>query len=512
MREGSTTAGSELFRLALDQCRSGMLAVDGSGSILLANREIERLFGYARDELIGMPIDVLVAGASRAKPPPEHAGELGAQTSTAMVYGRGLLGLRKDGSEVAIDIEVTPVRLDSGNVVLASVADASAQQRSEDQLRQSQKMEAIGTLAGGIAHDFNNILLSIMGHAELAKSACADRQVQADLDQVLGSAERGQLLVQRILTFSRQRKVTRVPLKPERTIAEALQLLRASLPTTIAIRGRLDPYTPKVLSDETQLHQVVLALASNAADAMPNGGVLDVCLAPCMVDAQVAERHPKLRLGLHARLSVTDSGHGMDEEVLHRVFEPFFTTRQRSQGTGLGLSVVHGILHSHGGAIELHSRPHEGTRVDVYLPAYEAQAPVDARTPARFETPHTQRILLVEDEASLAQMLERQLSALGYAVSAYTESLEALEAFQSAPDAFDLLVTDNTMPKLSGIGLATEVLRKRSKLPVLLISGLAETFDAAELLACGITRILPKPHTSRQLEGVIAELLSGPRP
>jgi PAS domain S-box-containing protein len=504
----------ELLRLAVDLSPAGMLVVDGSGTILLVNREIERLFGYERDELIGKPVDELVPERLRGRHPAFRAHYMMTPAARPMGAGRDLHGLRKDGTEFPVEIGLNPIHTDQGFLVLGSVVDITARRAMENQLRQSQKLEAIGTLAGGIAHDFNNLLHGIVGHTELLlRRVKEDPQLRADLDQILRAAERGRQLVQRILTFSRQSELPRVPTRLDRPIREALGLLRASLPRTIEIREALDPETPAVLCDETQVQQVVMNLATNAAHAMEEGGELEVTLAPFAPTEAFAGAH-RLEAGVYAHLRVRDSGHGMTAEVLERAREPFFTTKPPGKGSGLGLSMIHGMIQSLGGVLEIASQPGQGTRVDIYLRASETGRPATiAAAPGPIERdrasskPH---VLVVEDEKDFAVMLGRQLEAFDYRATVHTSSLEALEDFRARPDDFDVLMTDNTMPRMTGLALAREIRRIRPELPVLMISGLAEGADPAALEASGINRVLRKPHTGREMDEALRQVLVRP--
>lgn len=495
------------FQAAVESSPSGMLMTDSAGKILLVNREVERLFGYDRSELIGQPIEVLVPERFTGQHPHHRKSFFAEPTSRPMGMGRDLYGLRKDGREVLVEIGLNPIQTDEGVRVLCSIVDITARRQTEDQLRHAQKMEAIGTLASGIAHDFNNVLFSIVGHAELVHdSPGLNDEQQADLVQILHAAERGRQLVQRILAFSRKTDVERTPLRLNRTLQEILGLLRATLPATIEIHQNLSASTPQVLSDGTQLHQVVMNLATNAAHAMPQGGVLEFTLGPYAHGEQDETAGLHLKSGLYARLTVKDSGTGMTREVIDRAREPFFTTKDVSQGTGLGLAIIHGIVESHHGAMEIQSTPGAGTCVDIYFPAYTGTAHASAGT---LEDPVDEvlHVLLVDDEPDLAAMLKRQIKTLGYHVTAHTSSLEALATFRENPAHFDLLVTDNTMPKMTGLALTKEVLRERPDLPVLLISGLAEVSDPKTLLDLGISKVLPKPHSAGALRSALEELL-----
>jgi PAS domain S-box-containing protein len=498
------------FAAAVESSPSGMLMTDAQGRILLVNQEVERLFGYQRGELIGQSVDMLVPKRLRSIHPKKREGFFRDPRTRPMGVGRDLYGVRKDGTEILIEIGLNPIRTEEGDCVLCSVVDITSRRETEDRLRQTQKMEAIGTLAGGIAHDFNNILLGITGYTELVRAG--DNllpQQRQDLEQILLAAERGRQLVQRILTFSKQRDIVRMPIDPKVTVHEILQLLRASLPRNIEIDEQISDRTPMLLSDETQLQQIVMNLATNGAQAMPNGGALVVKLDSCAID-QSSELAQHVRPGHYIRLQVEDSGAGMSEEVRLRALEPFFTTNSTGRGTGLGLAVVHGVVEAHHGMLDLRSQPGEGTCVSVYLPALQASIDDEAQLlPTSIDQ---KRVLLVDDEVSIAAMLKRQITALGYQVVMHTSSISALEAFQREPMAYDLLVTDNSMPKMTGMELAQRVLHARPALPVLLISGLADVADRGELHAAGITSVLAKPHTMDQLRETIHRILDPKAP
>ena len=497
-----------LARIAFDQSPSGMMAVDAGGLIVAANREVERLFGWSREELVGRPIEALVPARFRTAHPAHRSTFAKEPHARPMGAGRELFAMRKDGTEFPVEIGLNPVREREPMVVLASVVDISARRALDENLRRSQKLEAVGVLAGGIAHDFNNILLGIVGHAELVlREARLGDQSREDLEQVLKAAERGRELVKRILQFSRDTEVSRKPLRLERTLGEAIKLLRASLPSTIEIRAELDPATPVVMSDETQVHQVLMNLGTNAAHAMPDGGALSIRLEPFMATPDFTRAHPGSEPGPHARIIVSDTGGGMSAEVLERALEPFYTTKPPGQGTGLGLSIIHGLVRAHRGVLEIASVPGGGTTVTITLPAGDAPAPV--ATPGEVDTPPRRlRVLLVEDEPVLAFMQRRQLEHLGFEVTVHTSSVDALEDFRSRPQAFALLITDDTMPGMTGRALAGEVLALRPDLPVLMVSG-GDGSDPRTVEAIGIRKVLRKPHSAAELGRAISDVLEG---
>jgi CheY-like chemotaxis protein len=363
-------------------------------------------------------------------------------------------------------------------------------------------MESMGALAGGIAHDFNNILHGIVSYAELARAAAAGMPaVAGDLDRLLATALRGRDLVRRILTFSRRRDPASTPIHLDDAVFEALNLLRAALPSTIEIRTHLDPTTPITMCNETEIHQVVMNLAANASHAIGRrGGILDVTVAPVSVNETVAAAHPGLRIGLYARLTVADDGAGISAEALGRIFEPFYTTKSEGVGTGLGLSVIHGIVESHEGAIEAHSQVGQGTTFDIYLPAAsdEQAGRSAARTLRDFEVSR-RLILYLDDEKELADVGRRILEGRGFRVVTHTSSVRALEDFRSRPSDFSLVITDNTMPRMTGAAFAREVVHIRPDAQVIMVSGAGSPVIPGAHPVEGVRRFLPKPFTAAEL-------------
>ncbi len=492
-----STPSLDLFRLAFESSPTGKVVTDQHGTILIVNQETERLFGYPRGELVGQSVDLLVPERYRRRHPASRQAFYAAPRSRPMGAGRDLFGLRKDGTEIPIEIGLNPVPTPDGLLILTTIVDISQRRHLEGQLRQAQKLEAIGTLAGGIAHDFNNLLRAIVGYTELVSTVTVDPQALADLEQVIRAARRGQELVQRMLAFSRPSEPARTPVPLQTPIAETLDLLRASIPSLIEIRAHVDAEAPPVRIDGTQFQQVLINLVTNAAQAIGEAsGSIEVSLSTVRTDDAFLSAHPTAVPGLYVRLSVTDTGLGMSAEVLQHAFEPFFTTKPVGKGTGLGLSMVHGIVQGVGGVVDLHSRPGAGTTANVYLPAADAEPTYGVVPEAESSAPH---VLFVDDEEVIAELSRRQLEAAGFRVTAFSSSLRALEEFRSRPDAFALVVTDNTMPKFSGLQLAQEVLAIRPSTPVLLVSGLVDTLAPEVIYARGIAGLLRKPHTGAQL-------------
>ncbi len=381
--------------------------------------------------------------------------------------------------------------------------------RLEAQLRQAQKMEAIGTLAGGIAHDFNNILTAILGYTELALNDIRqDRAAWRYLQEVRKAGQRAKTLVQQILTFSRRTEQARTPVQLPRLVEEALTLLRASLPSTIAIRHHISQDAGTVLADPTQLQQVLLNLCANAEYAMrETGGLLEIRLQPVEVDEQVTAQHPELPAGPYVRITVTDTGHGMTPDVVERIFEPFFTTKRPGEGTGMGLALVHGIVASHGGVVTVASVVGQGTTFTVYLPRTADSARDEAAPEGDLPT-GAERVLFVDDEESLVGLGQEILMLLGYDVVVCTSSVEALDVFRMAPQRFDLVITDQTMPHMTGEELALELRRLRSDIPIILCTGFSHIIHAERAQELGIDAFLMKPLAMQELARVIQQVLA----
>jgi PAS domain S-box-containing protein len=411
--------------------------------------------------------------------------------------------LQPDGTQRWIHDRGFPIRNKEGRVyrIAGIAADISRQRKLEDQMRQAQKMEAMGTLAGGIAHDFNNILAAMNGYTELAKmKARGNPAVQECLDTVLKAGARAVALVRQILTFSRQQEVQRKPIRLQEAVAEPLKLLRATIPATIEFDVTLDDRVPTVLADATQVHQIMMNLGTNAWHAMRDRpGQLTVKLEKFDVDAHLAGIHSQLHVGSYARLTVSDTGKGMDRVTMERIFEPFFTTKEPGEGTGLGLSVVHGIMQDHEGAITVYSEPGQGTVFHLYFPAHAGEASAGSHSPFVEVAGHGERILYVDDEEMLAQMGQKTLGQLGYAVEAQTSAAAALELVRTEPGRFDLVITDQNMPGITGVDLARELLQIRPGLPIILTTGYTANLTVEKVHALGIREMLVKPYTIQSL-------------
>jgi signal transduction histidine kinase/CheY-like chemotaxis protein len=405
-----------------------------------------------------------------------------------------------------------PIADPAGNsqYLLGISEDVTDRKRMEEGLRKAQKTEAIGTLAGGIAHDFNNILGSIIGFAELARMDCAGNARAAEnLENVLEAGHRAKALVEQIMAYGRQREPDLQPLDPSAAVASSVKLLRAALPASISIETDLATPAPTILADPTQLHQLVMNLATNGAHAMADeGGVLVVALE--RVEVAGDQTATDLEPGSYVRLTVRDIGVGMDPPTLERIFEPFFTTKPPGQGTGLGLSVVHGIVRSHRGTIRVRSRPGHGTTFEVYFPVHDGAARARGVEESAVPRGHGERVLFVDDEAPLVAVGRGVLERLGYHVTATTSPVEAVAVFRSHPDAFDLVVTDLTMPALSGADLAQELQRIRPGIPILVSTGYDGRLTPEAARSIGICGLLTKPNTIETLARAVHGALARP--
>jgi len=420
---------------------------------------------------------------------------------------------RKDGTLFDEDATISPVR-DAGGTIVNYVAvkrDVTREMRLEARINQAQKMESIGQLAGGIAHDFNNILACIMGYLDLAKLAAAKNpDLQDYLEQIAKASDRAVDLVRQILTFSRQNNPERKLIKLNHVVLEALKLLRASLPANIRIITELTE-TPTVLADASAIHQVIMNLGTNAWHAMRDKpGTLKVEMGVLDVDENVVNKNPDLHPGRYVQLSVSDTGCGMDHATLEHIFEPFFTTKAQGEGTGLGLSVVHGIMKTHDGGISVYSELGVGTAFHLYFPVFTTEPVAAAIETKLIPRGHGERILLVDDEEALTQMGKQILDQLGYTVTTTNSVMAAVAIVRAQTKPFDLVITDLAMPIMDGIKLGGQLLKIQPDLPIILTTGFSGLITAEKLRALGFRELLNKPSTIRTLGETVHRVLHHP--
>jgi PAS domain S-box-containing protein len=494
------------YRALVEGSLQGIVIARQDGTRVFANTALARMLGYeAPQELVGGSLWDHVAPEDVPRLRTSFEARLWARRSPERYEHQAV---KKDGTRLWVESLVSPMTWDGTPAALETSIDITERKRLETQLRQAQKMQAIGTLAGGIAHDFNNILSAILGYTELALDEVEQGSaVWNKLQGTLAAGRRARDLVQQILAFSRQTELTRVSIQMHLLVEEALTLLRAALPSTLMIRPIIDRHAGAVLVDPTQMQQVLINLCTNAAHAMREaGGTIEVRLEPIEIAVDALAIPPDLKAGAYVRLTVQDTGHGMEPEILERIFEPFFTTKSMGEGTGMGLAVVHGIIANHGGAITVESTPGQGSTFAVYLP--RSDSPSTAALPT--EEPvigGNERILFVDDEATLVHLGKVTLQRLGYQVIVCTSSSEALETFRAAPHSFHLVITDRTMPTLTGEELVHKLRQIRPDIPIILCTGFSHPVTSEQLRALRVDAFLLKPVMADEWARMIRQVL-----
>ncbi len=514
---------------AVEQSPSSIMITDASGTIEYVNPRYEEVTGYSKAEVLGHNPRLLQSG----KTPPETYSDLWQAISAGGEWRGELCNRRKNGELFWEFAAISGLRDEDGRItqyigvkedITARKEAEAARLRLEAQLRESQKMEALGTLAGGVAHDFNNVLLTIMGNVELA---CMDAEPGhaslRRLDEIRKAAYRAKALVQQILAFGRRQAVALAPIALTPAVEESVRLLRAALPAHLSLSLECAPDAPVVLADAMHIEQALLNLVNNAWQA-PEGRAKPKTIAIRLsghVQSGPAARDPRVRYvgkalapGRYARLTVSDNAAGMDLATLGHLFEPFFTTKPVGEGTGLGLSVVFGIAQEHGASIEVHSTPGAGSAFHLYFPAAGAQADVapapGVRAPlaaqVRASGGQGKHILYIDDDDSVLRVMTQLLGREGYRVSAYSDGHKALEAARADPGQYDLAVTDFSMPRISGMEVAKALLAMRADLPVAILTGYATETLVDEARAIGVREVIPKPNSFDELMESIARL------
>ncbi len=497
-----------LLATAVERSAEAVVITNAQGTVNYANPAFEQIFGLARHEALGAhAARVINADAAQFADRLREAAEQG------VAWRDRIRCTGMNGRSLVVEATASPIPDDRGRTaeLVILLHDVTKESALEAQVRQTQKLEAIGTLAGGIAHEFNNILSAIIGYTQMAMAGIEPESPPArDLQQVVSASRRAADLVRQIMTFGRRQEQTQLPLRLDVLAREALALLRATIPATVEIRQNIAGNCDCVLGDPTQMHQVIMNLCTNAYHAMEqSGGLLDFSIEPVAIDGRQEGPAHSLRPGPHLQMTVADTGCGMDQATVERAFDPFFTTKPQGKGTGLGLSIAHGIVRSHNGVIDIRSEPGKGTTVRVLLPTVKAASPQGGSAPP--EAPlagHGERILFVDDEAMLTNLGERILSNLGYAPTVFGDADEAFEMFRADPGAFDLIITDQTMPRCTGLELAERVHGIRPDIPVILASGLNLAVSEEEARAAGVTEILGKPVSSYKLAKAVSRALA----
>jgi PAS domain S-box-containing protein len=495
----------ERYRRLIDDVRDAVFTLREDGLITSLNPAFETITGYACGEWIGTSFWPLVDASDRDRAGAQFLRVLqGERTAPFEIQIR-----KKDGSSATVEFSSTRQTAGGRTSVVGIGRDVTERKRLAAQFLQAQKIEAIGTLAGGIAHDFNNILTGINGYLELARLTAGDNEGLKDyLDAALSGGMRAADLIRQIMAFSRQEDAQRKPIYLHYVVREALRLLRPTIPSTIEVITEFDKDAPAVLADPTQVHQIVMNLATNAWHAMKGkSGRLQITVDRTLISGDVHSSDGRTPPGPFCRISVRDTGHGMTPQTLERIFEPFFTTKPRGEGTGLGLSAVHGIMQNHGGHIRVTSQPGQGSCFELYFPAHEVGRHDTDSVDSQVNRGQGEAVLFVDDEAFLVRLASRLLESLGYTPYATTDAQEALALVRAQPDRFRVVVTDLTMPGLTGIELAEEIFKINPGLPIILTTGYTADGTEDRLKALGMLEILPKPPTREALARAVERAL-----
>ncbi|HOE12032.1 MAG TPA: PAS domain S-box protein [bacterium] len=488
----------EKFRILFNFAGDAIFIHYPDGKLIECNQRAQEYLGYSRDDLLERSFLNLSPG--------EYAETISnslANLKKSQNTFYETVHITKDGKTIPVEINSRLFEYQGEYAVLSIARDITERKRAEEEkaeladlLRQAQKMEAIGCLTGGIAHDFNNILQAILGYTHLAmRRLPTDTVAYKHLEKVDQAGQRAAEVVQEMLTFSRHSQKDMRPIHLQPVVKEVMKLLHGSLPSTIEIETHIDPSCPAVMANPTQIHQVLMNLCVNAYHAMrDHGGKLEISLVEVEVKPEMAEDHPDLHPGPHVVLRIRDTGCGMDQATMQRIFEPYFTTKSAGEGTGLGLAMVHGIVKIHGGAVLVDSTVGRGSTFEVLLPVHIAESSPPVVENTEIEAPlGTERILVVDDEQLIVNLAEHSLEEMGYRVNGYRSSMDALDTFRANPSAFDVVVTDQTMPHLTGIELAREISKIRPGIPILLCTGYGESLIGQNIQMSGICEILKKP-------------------
>ncbi len=501
----------QLFETVSDTIPVPMLITSETGRILFSNGKAREIFAYSEKDIQGLSAVVLYEN-------PEDRGIFLKTLAEKGEVRNFPIRLKKANASVfPASFFSQPLVFEGQKCLLTVVHDLSEIKKEEEkrlamekQLRQTYKMEALGTMAGGIAHDFNNILTVIFGRLELALMVLSEEsRAKKHIGDVLKAAERAKEMVKQILAFCRKREDESKSFHIKHAVAEAVAMVRYLTPSNIEIKFYKEWESLIIMGDPTQIHQVVMNLIGNAAHALGNrGGVVEIRIERVSLDPMKKNMMPDLGPGDYVRLTVSDNGPGMEKDVMERVFDPFFTTKPPGEGTGMGLAVVHGIVQGHGGAVSVQSQPGAGTTFHCYFPLVDQGEDVhESEKSLKTVGGCTERILLVDDESDILEAYDQILTNFGYHVTGRKDSHEALALFKENPDAFDLLITDNVMPKMSGIQITSEIRKIRPNLPVIVMTGRGT--DDKTFFDIGATAVLRKPFTQNEIGTAVREVLEG---
>ena len=473
-----------------------------TGKLIDVNHKLCELTNYSKEEILGL--NAPEVGLYRES---ERIKFLKALRPSGEVKGFEMDFKTKDNSVLHAEIFARIIQIAGVSYILSVCHDRTEKKSLEAQLRQAHKMESIGTLAGGIAHDFNNILGIIIGNAELALDDISEENpARLNLEEIRTAGSRAKDVVSQLLSFARESNMEKKPVNIAPIVRESLKLLRSSIPKSIEIHQHITEDADTVLADCTQINQILINLCTNADHAMPDGGVLEICIENVEIDEDTSARYPNLDPGRYVHLMVSDTGRGIPSEEIDRIFDPYFTTKEVGKGAGMGLAVVHGIVSKHNGKIFVDSELEEGTTFNLFFPTTGgdpvAELPIDENPPRGKE-----RILFVDDEESIVYVGRTRLERLGYQVETKTDPVEALALFRDKPDEFDLVITDMTMPRMTGDRLVKEILKIRQDTPTILCTGFSEKIDEEKAKEIGIRQYIEKPVNRSDLAKMIRKVL-----
>jgi len=496
----------EKFRVLVEESPLGISFIDKDGKYKYINPKFIEIFGYTLED-----IPTGKEWFKKAYPDSEYRHQVistwindykGSKVGESRP--RTFQVICKDAAEKIIRFK--PVTMETGDQFVIC-EDITNEERLEDQLRQAQKMEAIGSLAGGIAHDFNNILGIIIGNTELALDDVPEwNPAHFNLEEIKTANIRAKDIVRQLLSFSRKAAYERKSIRIIPIIKDSLKFLRATIPTSINIRQDIQAADDTILADPTQIHQIMMNLCTNASHAMDTGGIMGIGIENIVLDKDSAAFYPDLIPDNYVKVTISDTGQGIAPEILDRIFDPYFTTKEVGKGTGMGLSVVHGIVKSHGGTISVESELGKGTTFSVLFPVIKKEAVVETETDEELPTGN-ERILFVDDEESMVHIGRYRLERLGYQVEARTSPVEALELFRTNPDQFDLVITDMTMPRMTGEQLVKEILKIRPDMATIICTGFSEKMDEERAKEIGIRQYIEKPLNRSDLAKLVRKVL-----
>lgn len=478
-----------------------------NGTLLDVNQAMLDMYGYSKDEALGLSLaDLSAENESVLKEKVTQVLQMKVDAKQPLIRWKAR---RKNGEMFWVEVDEKIINMGGEKCFLSVVRDITERNRLEAELNQAQKLEAIGTLAGGIAHDFNNILSAIFGYTELAQMQVQDNpKLSDDLSGILQAAQRARDLVKQILTFSRKSNQEKQPLQISLIVKEALKLIRSSIPATVRINHNINS-TATALADPTQIHQIVMNLCTNAYHAMEEtGGLLSVSLNDIEIPRGEHLSGTELPPGRYLCLEVSDTGKGMDKQTQKNIFDPYFTTKGATGGTGLGLAVVHGIVESHNGKINVYSEPEQGTVFNIYLPSIAEKEITSAATPEKDKIRGGyERIMFVDDEEPLTMLAAEIFSSYGYTIDTFTDPVLALTSFVENPDAYSMLITDMAMPSLSGVELSQKIMVTKPDLPIILCSGFSKDINKEISMEISFRKYFQKPIVMSKLVRSVREIL-----